>query len=113
MYAGRIAEIGEVHDLIRNPLHPYTQGLTAAIPTLAVRAARLTQIPGAMPRLSAIPSGCVFAPRCPRAFDRCAERPALIALGDRGAACWLYGAGALQVGNPTETPIFARGDDPT
>ncbi len=41
MYAGRIAEIGEVHELIRNPLHPYTQGLMAAIPTLAVRARRL------------------------------------------------------------------------
>ena len=53
MYAGRIVEIGEVHELIRNPLHPYTQGLMAAIPTLAVRARRLMQIPGAMPRLTA------------------------------------------------------------
>ena len=90
MYAGRIAEIGEVRELVRNPLHPYTQGLMAAIPTLAVRARRLMQIPGAMPRLSSIPSGCAFAPRCPRVFERCAERPPLIAVGDRGAACWLY-----------------------
>jgi peptide/nickel transport system ATP-binding protein len=90
MYAGRIAEIGEVRELIGNPLHPYTQGLMAAIPTLAVRARRLAQIPGAMPRLSAIPRGCAFAPRCPKAFERCAERPPLIAVGDRDAACWLY-----------------------
>ena len=90
MYAGRVAEIGEVHELIRNPLHPYTQGLMAAIPTLEARASRLAQIPGAMPRLSAIPRGCAFAPRCPRVFERCAERPPLIAVGDRGAACWLY-----------------------
>ncbi len=90
MYAGRIAEIGEVHELIRNPMHPYTQGLMAAIPTLAVRARRLMQIPGAMPRLTATPRGCAFAPRCPQAFERCAERPPLIAVGDRGAACWLY-----------------------
>jgi peptide/nickel transport system ATP-binding protein len=90
MYAGRIVEIGEVRELIRNPLHPYTQGLMAAIPTLAVRARRLTQIPGAMPRLTAIPSGCAFAPRCPQVFERCAERPPLIAVGDRSAACWLY-----------------------
>ena len=90
MYAGRIAEIGEVRELVGDPLHPYTQGLMAAIPTLEARPERLMQIPGAMPRLSAIPPGCAFAPRCPRAFDRCAKRPPLIAVGDRGAACWLY-----------------------
>jgi peptide/nickel transport system ATP-binding protein len=90
MYAGRIVEIGEVRELVRNPLHPYTQGLMAAIPTLALRVPRLAQIPGAMPRLSAIPPGCAFAPRCPRAFERCGERPPLIAAGDRSAACWLY-----------------------
>jgi peptide/nickel transport system ATP-binding protein len=90
MYAGRIVEIGEVRELVRNPLHPYTQGLMAAIPTLAVRVRRLAQIPGAMPRLGAIPRGCAFAPRCPRVFERCAERPPLIAVGERAAACWLY-----------------------
>ena len=90
MYAGRIAEIGEVRELVRDPLHPYTQGLMAAIPTLGVRAGRLAQIPGAMPRLTAIPRGCAFAPRCPQAFERCAERPPFISLERRGAACWLY-----------------------
>ncbi len=90
MYAGRIAEIGAVRELVSNPLHPYAQGLMAAIPTLAARADRLAQIPGAMPRLSAIPRGCAFAPRCPQVFQRCAERPPLIAVGGRHAACWLY-----------------------
>jgi peptide/nickel transport system ATP-binding protein len=90
MYAGRIAEIGEVRELVGDPLHPYTQGLMAAIPTLEARSERLMQIPGAMPRLAALPRGCAFAPRCPRAFERCAKRPPLIAVGDRGAACWLY-----------------------
>jgi peptide/nickel transport system ATP-binding protein len=101
MYAGRIVEIGGVHELVRNPLHPYTQGLMAAIPTLAVRARRLAQIPGAMPRLAAIPGGCAFAPRCPRVFERCAERPPLVPAGDRQAACWLYGQalGAVEVRN--------------
>jgi len=45
---------------------------------------------GAMPRLSAIPRGCAFAPRCPNAFGRCVERPPLLAVGARSAACWLY-----------------------
>ena len=98
MYAGRIAEIGEVRELVRDPLHPYTQGLMAAIPTLASRDERLAQIPGAMPRLSAIPRGCAFAPRCPRAFERCSERPPLFAIGDRGAACWLYDRSPAAIG---------------
>jgi peptide/nickel transport system ATP-binding protein len=90
MYAGRVAEIGAVGEVVRNPLHPYTRGLMAAIPTLESRARRLAQIPGAMPRLSAIPRGCAFAPRCPEAFDRCVERPPLLPVGAGGAACWLY-----------------------
>ncbi len=91
MYAGRIAEIGKVGEVVRAPLHPYAQGLMAAIPTLETRVARLAQIPGAMPRLSAIPRGCAFAPRCPRVFARCeAERPPLLEIGERRAACWLH-----------------------
>jgi peptide/nickel transport system ATP-binding protein len=102
MYAGRIAEIGKVGEVVREPLHPYAKGLMAAIPTLEGRLARLAQIPGAMPRLSAIPQGCAFNPRCPRVFDRCRiERPPLLAVGERGAACWLYernGAPAVATG---------------
>ena len=64
MYAGRIAEIGPVRDVVQQPLHPYTKGLMGAIPTLAGAADRLVQIPGSMPRLTAIPPGCAFHPRC-------------------------------------------------
>ncbi|MFO1150031.1 MAG: ABC transporter ATP-binding protein [Alsobacter sp.] len=77
MYAGRIAEIGPVGAVVRAPLHPYAQGLMGAIPSLEGDAARLVQIPGSMPRLSAVPAGCAFHPRCGRAIARCVvERPA-------------------------------------
>jgi peptide/nickel transport system ATP-binding protein len=91
MYSGRIAEIGPVQDVIRNPLHPYAKGLMGAIPTLSGEDYRLVQIPGAMPRLSAIPSGCSFNPRCAVAFDRCrVERPEPLAHGAQAVACHLY-----------------------
>lgn len=101
MYAGRIAEIGPVRDVVKEPLHPYAKGLMGAIPSLEGETTRLVQIPGSMPRLSAIPPGCAFNPRCGQAFARChVERPELVAVGDRMVACHLYdeprrsGAGA-------------------
>jgi len=91
MYAGRIAEIGPVQDVVQNPLHPYARGLMGAIPTLAQDADRLVQIPGAMPRLSAIPPGCPFNPRCPHAWERCRiDRPEPIQRGAHKVACHLY-----------------------
>ncbi len=91
MYAGRIAEIGPVHEVINHPAHPYTAGLMAAIPDIEVDRERLHQIDGAMPRLNAIPPGCAYNPRCPRAFDRCTvERPQLLDAGATRAACWLH-----------------------
>jgi peptide/nickel transport system ATP-binding protein len=92
MYSGRIAEIGPVRDVVQNPLHPYAKGLMGAIPTLTGDASqRLVQIPGSMPRLSAIPQGCAFNPRCSFAFDRCrVERPEPIAVGAQQVACHLY-----------------------
>ena len=93
MYAGRVAEIGPVQDVVRNPLHPYAKGLMGAIPTLAGDDKRLVQIPGSMPRLSAIPRGCSFNPRCASAFDRCrVERPEPLARGTQSVACHLYDA---------------------
>jgi peptide/nickel transport system ATP-binding protein len=95
MYSGRIAEIGPVQDVVRNPLHPYAKGLMGAIPTLAGEDKRLVQIPGSMPRLSAIPPGCSFNPRCGFAFDRCRiERPEPIRHGAQAVACHLYDASA-------------------
>jgi peptide/nickel transport system ATP-binding protein len=94
MYAGRIAEIGPVHEVINTPAHPYTVGLMGSIPAMDADRERLAQIEGAMPRLTAIPSGCAFHPRCPQAFDRCrSERPELMPAGATRAACWLVAAG--------------------
>ena len=91
MYAGRVAEVGPVHEVINQPAHPYSMGLMAAIPDITMERERLNQIDGAMPRLNAIPSGCAYNPRCPRAFDRCmVERPNLIEAGATSAACWLH-----------------------
>ena len=91
MYSGRIAEIGPVSDVIHRPQHPYTVGLMGSIPTFGHEAERLTQINGSMPRLTAIPGGCAFHPRCVHAFDRCPrERPDLLPAGTSLAACWLH-----------------------
>ena len=91
MYAGRIAEIGPVRDVIKNARHPYTVGLMGSIPTVGQHMERLTQIEGAMPRLNAIPPGCAFNPRCPKAIERCRrERPELVVAGKRGVSCHLF-----------------------
>jgi len=90
MYAGRIAEIGPVHQVINQPAHPYTRGLMACIPDMTQERERLHQIDGAMPRLNAIPKGCAYNPRCERVFDRCyVDRPELMDAGATRAACWL------------------------
>jgi peptide/nickel transport system ATP-binding protein len=91
MYAGRIVEIGPVEAVIHAPAHPYTAGLMGSIPAMDEERDRLLQIDGAMPRLTAIPPGCAFNPRCPHVFDRCViERPDLLPAGPTRAACWLH-----------------------
>ena len=91
MYAGRIVEVGSVSDVIHRPAHPYTQGLMGSIPSIVGEREELAQIDGTMPRLTAIPKGCAFHPRCPFVFDRCrVERPELFIAGDTRAACWLH-----------------------
>jgi peptide/nickel transport system ATP-binding protein len=93
MYAGRIVEIGPVGAVIHAPAHPYTVGLMGSIPAMDEDRARLLQIDGSMPRLTAIPAGCAFNPRCPQVFDRCrVERPDLLPAGATQAACWLHAA---------------------
>lgn len=90
MYSGRVIEQGPVADVIHRPSHPYTVGLMAAIPTLDQRRKRLSHIPGNMPRLDGLPSGCAFHPRCVLSDDRCAsQRPELDRLEkNRDVACW-------------------------
>lgn len=91
MYAGRIVESGPTGDVVRNPRHPYTKGLMGSIVRIGSKLERLPQIDGSMPRLSMIPPGCAFNPRCPDAFDRCrVERPDLVDAGSSHASCWLY-----------------------
>jgi len=104
MYAGRKVEEAPVDELFARPQHPYTHGLLASIPRLALmrgdvkgESARLQEIPGMVPALTNLPEGCVFAPRCAHAKDRCRaaypgyeeKRP------QHWAACWrsqeLYG----------------------
>ena len=95
MYAGRIVEVGPVREVIRHAKHPYTQGLMGSIPVIGQDLDRLVQIEGSMPRLTEIPPGCPFHPRCPAAFERCRrERPELIPVEGGAAACWLYAGSA-------------------
>jgi peptide/nickel transport system ATP-binding protein len=89
LYAGRVAEVGPVADVIHRPQHPYTVGLMGSIPAMDEDRERLLQIDGAMPRLNAIPQGCAFNPRCPKVTERCRrERPDLMDGGATRAACW-------------------------
>ena len=89
MYSGRIAEIGPVRQVIQNPKHPYTVGLMGSIPSIEQGDGRLTQIEGAMPRLTAIPKGCAFNPRCTKTMDRCfIERPDLVQVEQTRVSCW-------------------------
>ncbi len=91
MYAGRLAEIGPVRDVIKAAKHPYTEGLMGSIPSLEGDAEQLVQIPGSMPRLNAIPSGCAFHPRCVHAFGPCTtERPEITPTDSNEVACWLH-----------------------
>ena len=93
MYGGRIVETGSVADVLTDPLHPYTRGLTASLPSRSRGAARLACIPGTVPSSTAWPTGCRFRTRCAEAFPRCQEPPPLSG-GVRQARCWLPGAAA-------------------
>jgi len=78
MYAGRIVEQGSPQEIFHDPQHPYTWGLLGAITRIdRPRRARLPTIPGKAPSLADRPAGCHLRPRCPHAFDRCAQPPAL------------------------------------
>jgi peptide/nickel transport system ATP-binding protein len=95
MYAGKIAEIGDMDGTIDHPLHPYSRLLTAAIASYDSKGRRtgeLKNIPGSPPDLRSPPSGCRFHPRCPHVMDICKiKEPPMIMIkeGEKGAACWL------------------------
>lgn len=71
MYAGNIVEQGTLEDVFNHTMHPYTEGLFNSLPNIKERRAKLTPIPGMMPDPTKLPSGCVFAPRCPYAIETC------------------------------------------
>jgi len=73
MYAGQIVELAPARELLRRPLHPYTRALMNSVPKLRGDAARLSAIPGNVPRIGNFPPGCRFAPRCPMAKPVCSE----------------------------------------
>ena len=108
MYAGRLVEVGAVQQVIHAAHHPYSRGLMASIPSTDVTLDRLHQIPGSMPRLTAIPSGCAFHPRCERASSQCkSERPVLTHDVSGGShhpvACWH----PIQVGAKAQQEVSA------
>jgi len=95
MYAGKVVEEALVEDLFHEPLHPYTHGLLGSIPWIGrkMEAGRkqLQEIPGMVPSLLEIPTGCRFHPRCPRVMDRCKkEEPPLVQKNGRRVLCWLW-----------------------
>jgi oligopeptide/dipeptide ABC transporter ATP-binding protein len=90
MYAGRIVEKADTQELFSDPLHPYTRGLMASLPRPGdARRGRLRTIPGTVPRLSDLPKGCTFSPRCDIRIDQCATEPELVEVkpGHR-VRCW-------------------------
>ncbi len=93
MYAGKIVEYGEISAVFKEPLHPYTQGLMGAFPSIKGQKQKLTSIPGQPPDLLDPPPGCHFHPRCPYAMDVCRhQEPPLIKVGqgEHYVACHLY-----------------------
>lgn len=92
MYAGRVAEVGSVRDMFKDPLHPYTRLLIEALPSIRQKR-RLTSIPGLPPALLNPPPGCLFHPRCPCAMDVCREEVPDLQEAKPGhiVACHLYG----------------------
>ena len=91
MYAGRVVESGPVSRIFNAPMHPYTEALLNSIPKMGDDRQRLTAIDGQPPDLSKLPPGCAFAPRCPRAFDRCLQSapPETAPEEGRTTRCWL------------------------
>jgi len=94
MYAGKIAEKAEVREIFSSPKHPYTQGLIHSLPRVDAaggRKGRLHEIPGVVPSLLALPTGCYFHPRCPHRIDVCVrEEPRMLPVnGEHEAACWV------------------------
>ena len=92
MYAGQIVEKTDVHELFKNPLHPYTKGLLGSIPVIGQDKEMLEDIPGSVPNPINLPQGCRFAPRCRWRMDICTEKdpPSIDFNHNHSVQCWLY-----------------------
>jgi peptide/nickel transport system ATP-binding protein len=96
MYAGQVDEIGATRTIFDRPLHPYTQGLLEAFPSIRGPRVPLKGIPGNPPDLARVPSGCRFHPRCPYAVDKCSEvEPGLYPLDEALVRCLRREDGSL------------------
>ncbi|MBN1876906.1 MAG: ABC transporter ATP-binding protein [Anaerolineae bacterium] len=95
MYSGLMVEIASAVSIFKNPLHPYTQGLIASIPTIGGDRSRMTGIPGATPSPLDWPPGCRFHPRCPKAMEICRQQPPVMreVAPEQIVACHLYNDG--------------------
>ncbi len=91
MYCGQVVEESSVNDIFENALHPYTQGLINSVPSIDDDIDRLESIEGNVPTPDQFPTGCRFAPRCPKAFDKCSlHMPTLKKIDERSIRCFLY-----------------------
>ena len=90
MYAGRVVETADTRELIKNPLHPYTQGLISSRPSGAIEGKRLKVVPGNVPSLLEKPGGCPFHPRCSLADGKCGREfpPVVAPAPGHAVACW-------------------------
>ncbi|GGA20241.1 MULTISPECIES: ABC transporter ATP-binding protein [Psychrobacillus] len=106
MYAGEVVEEAEVNELFDRPLHPYTQGLMKSLPSNNERKSKLFSIDGQVPKPSEIGEGCVFANRCPFAFEKCfAETPPAFNRGKHISKCWLQDPAVKEVMQNEERSI--------
>jgi peptide/nickel transport system ATP-binding protein len=117
MYASQLVELGDVHQVLERPAHPYSKGLLASRPPLAAapRGTRLAAIGGQMPTIAEPEAGCVFAPRCPFHEPRCSAVPQLLMMTSDGrrVRCWksdAVGPWPRQQVAPSVAPVFRRGD---
>ena len=92
MYAGQLVEHSKAERFFREPLHPYAQKLMASVPTLRTEK-KPEFIPGRPPSLIDPPTGCRYAARCHRRFERCDQEPPLFNHEDETVKCWLYERG--------------------
>lgn len=99
MYAGQVVEETDVYTLFEKPLHPYTQGLMASVPHLELEGeGELASIPGAVPSLQQMPTGCRFHARCPYAVEQCVSSPPQLTELESGhyVRCWLASAKSME-----------------